>query len=153
MILARQELALPPGCRAIVRPRWSMTDLLSEMESAAEGCDDLFYFFADCPFLDLEITARMHGNHRTYWADYTFADGFPYGLAPEILTRETVGRLRGMAQADEIAPDRESLFTIIRKDINSFDIETELAPSDMRLLRVSLSADYGAQLPPAQADR
>ena len=141
VILAREERELPPGCTAVVRPRWSVTDLLSEMESASEGCEDLFYFFADCPFLDSEITARMHGNHRAYWADYTYADGFPYGLAPEILKRETVGRLRGMAPADAAAPDRESLFTIIRRDINSFDIETELAPSDMRLLRVSLSAD------------
>ena len=81
----------------------------------------------------------MHANHRRYLADYTFADGYPYGLTPEILTMDTVGRLRGMAS--EGAPDRETLFAVIQKDINSFDIETEISPIDMRMLRVSLSAD------------
>ena len=87
----------------------------------------LFYFFADCPFLDSELAARMHANHVRYWADYTFADGYPYGVTPEILTRETVNRLRGMADGTG-SPRRDSLFTIVKKDINSFDIETEISP-------------------------
>ena len=130
-----------PNCRVIERPSWTVADLMAEMEKAGEGFEDIFYFFADCPFLDPEIAGRMHGNHRKYWADYTFADGFPQGLAPEILRQDTAKRLRAMASADNAAPDRESVFTVIRKDINSFDIETELSPTDMRLLRVSLSAD------------
>ncbi|HYW85224.1 MAG TPA: spiro-SPASM protein, partial [Spirochaetia bacterium] len=40
------------------------------------------------------------------------------------------------------APDRETLFTLVKKDINSFDIETEISPADMRMLRVSLCADF-----------
>jgi len=131
----------PPDCRVIARPTWSVSDLTGEMEKASEGFEDLFYFFADYPFLDPVIAQRMHANHRRYWADYTFADGFPQGLTPEILTREAISRLRGMSAAEVNHPDRETLFTIIRKDINSFDIETELAPVDLRLLRVSLSAD------------
>jgi spiro-SPASM protein len=131
----------PPGFRVIERESWTVADLTAEIEKAAEGFEDIFYFFADCPFLDLSITERMHRNHRRYWADYTFADGFPQGLTPEILTRETASRLRGMASAEAGLPDREALFTVIRKDINSFDIETELAPADLRLLRVWLSAD------------
>ncbi len=80
----------------------------------------------------------MHANHRRYWADYTFADGYPYGLTPEIFTRKTAVRLRGMA-GGEGAPDRETIFTLVKKDINSFDIETEISPTDMRMLRVSLA--------------
>lgn len=141
VVLASSEIAVPPDCRQVVRTAWKVADLLAEMDGAAEGYDDIFYFYADCPFLDEAIAVRMHGNHRTYWADYTFADGFPYGLAPEILKKETASRLRGMSSTDEEPPDRQSVFTVIRKDINSFDIETDLAPADMRLLRVSLSAD------------
>jgi spiro-SPASM protein len=33
------------------------------------------------------------------------------------------------------------LFTVLKKDINSFDIETEISPHDMRLMRLSLTAD------------
>jgi len=141
VLLARPEVEAPAGIRAAVRATWSTAELLSEMDKAAEGHDDVFYFFADCPFLDETVAARMHGNHRRYWADYTFADGFPYGLTPEILRRETAGRLSTMAAGDTRAPDRQTVFTVISKDINSFDIETELAPTDLRLLRVSLSAD------------
>jgi spiro-SPASM protein len=36
---------------------------------------------------------------------------------------------------------RDTLFTILKKDINSFDIETEISPHDMRLMRLSLTAD------------
>ena len=141
VLLARPQVEAPAGIRSAVRATWSTAELLSEMDKAAEGHDDVFYFFADCPFLDETLAARMHGNHRRYWADYTFADGFPYGLTPEILRRETAGRLSAMAAGDTRAPDRQSVFTVISKDINSFDIETELAPADMRLLRVSLSRD------------
>ena len=84
------------GCRAVVRDGWTVADFMGELARASEGVDDVFYFFADCPFLDIEITRRMHANHQRYFADYTFADGYPYGLTPEILTKDTVGRLRGL---------------------------------------------------------
>jgi spiro-SPASM protein len=83
----------------------------------------------------------MHANHRRYWADYTFADGYPYGLAPEILTAETAARLRNAAADGEAAPDRQTVFALVSKDINSYDIETEISPADLRMLRVSLCAD------------
>jgi spiro-SPASM protein len=110
------------------------------MSAAADGFDNVFYFFADCPFLDSALAARMHANHVRYWADYTFADGYPYGITTEILTRETVNRLRGMADGAG-APRRDTLFTVLKKDINSFDIETEISSHDMRLMRLSLTAD------------
>src|SRR5208282_1709243 len=75
-----------------------------------------------------------------YWADYTFADGYPFGITPEILTRDTVNRLRGMADPAG-PPRRDTLFSILKKDVNSFDIETEISTHDMRLLRLSLTAD------------
>jgi spiro-SPASM protein len=130
------------GCRTIVRSEWTVADFMNELAKASEGVDDIFYFFADCPFLDIEITGRMYANHRRYFADYTFADGYPYGLTPEILTKDTVVRLRGLAGEGRGAPDRETIFTLVKKDINSFDIETEISPTDMRMLRVSLCADF-----------
>jgi spiro-SPASM protein len=146
LLLSRPQPALAAeGVRHVVRDAWTVASPLGEMAAAAETFQDVFYFFADCPYLDRDLSLRMHASHRRYWADYTFADGYPYGLTPEIFTRETVERMRGMAPAGEApgtsAPDRESLFTVIKKDINSFDIETEISPVDMRMMRVSLSAD------------
>jgi spiro-SPASM protein len=129
------------GCRVSMRESWSVADVLAEMARAAEGCEDIFYFFADCPFLDAGICSRMYENHRRSWADYSFADGFPAGLAPEILKRETVPRLRNLAGDGSGAPDRQTVFTLIKKDINSFDIETEISSTDQRMLRVVIAAD------------
>jgi len=140
LLLSRPVPALAgEGVVHVVKDSWTVPSLLAEIAAAAEGCQDVFYFHADCPFLDRELSLRMHAIHRKHWADYTFADGYPYGLTPEILTRETVDRLRGMA--GEGTPDRETLFAILKKDINSFDIEAEISPVDMRMLRVSLCAD------------
>jgi spiro-SPASM protein len=141
VLLLSRPLDDMQGCRAVVRDRWTIADFMRELARAGEGVDDVFYFFADCPFLDIEVSRRMHANHRRYFADYTFADGFPYGLTPEILTKDTIGRLQALAGEGQGAPDRETIFTLIKKDINSFDIETEISPVDMRMLRVSLCAD------------
>jgi spiro-SPASM protein len=140
VVLLSKPVDLPDGFRPVIRPAWTVADLMEEMSAAAEGHDHLFYSFADCPFLDPGLTARMLDTHVRYWADYTFADGYPAGVSVEILTRETVKRLRSMADG-AAAPRRDTLFTILKKDINSFDVETEISSHDMRLLRLSLTAD------------
>ncbi len=139
---ARKEAAAAGmGSADIVsRDTWSQADLLQSMKTLSDGARDVFYFFADCPLLDPEVSLRMYQNHVKYFADYTFADGYPLGLCPEIMTAETAGRLASMAKASAPA-GRETIFDLIKLDINSFDIETELAPRDQRLLRVSLTAD------------
>jgi spiro-SPASM protein len=141
VILLSRPIELPPGIRPVIRAAWTEADVIGAMISAAEGCESVFYFHADCPFLDLPLSRTMLDNHRRYWADYTFADGYPYGITPEILTREAIERLRGLMAGGTGVPGRDLVFTLIRKDINSFDIETEISPADMRLMRVSLTAD------------
>jgi spiro-SPASM protein len=141
-IFLSQDRELPAGVRSVTRTNWTLADLLEQMVSAAEGFDNVYYFHADSPFLDAGIARRMQESHVRYWADYTFADGYPAGVTIEILTRETVGRLHAMAGPDgRGAPRRDSLFSVLKKDINSFDVETEISPHDMRLLRLSLTAD------------
>ena len=105
------------------------------------GYDDIFYFYADCPLLDGEAVSRIYPRHVKFLAHYSFADGYPYGVTPEIISTEIVPKLRGLA-IDCIDPiDRETIFTVVQKDINAFDIETDLSPEDLRMLRLSLSAD------------
>jgi spiro-SPASM protein len=83
----------------------------------------------------------MHVNHVHYFADYSFADGFPHGLAPEIISRRIVSQLAALSLKTPPEIKRDSIFDIIKKDINSFDVETELSPTDMRFLRAHLYAD------------
>lgn len=139
---------LPPGAeRQTLRG-----ELLDAMIRAAEGFDALLYVYGDCPMLDTALTERMLENHKRYFAEYTFADGYPYGLAPEILKPGILPLLKKLAGIEEGGEkpkngvgrkpiSRDYLFTLIQKDINAFDIETELSPKDMRLLRINLCCD------------
>jgi spiro-SPASM protein len=143
---ADQQLAAPEGFTVAPLRDSSLTGLLEKLQELADGFDNLFYFFADCPLLDGALSARMLESHTRYFADYTFADGYPAGLSPEILRASLPGALRTLAErsgdsgAEEPldARSREAIFEVIKKDINAFDIETELAPTDLRLLRAQL---------------
>ncbi len=140
IVLCSRPPAGVSGVRLEERDTWSVGDLIASLMKHGRGHSDIFYFFADCPLVDASITARMHENHRKYYADYTFADGYPYGLTPEIMRVETASRLPAFSERVPLL-GRETVFELIKQDINSFDIETELAPKDQRLLRVSLTAD------------
>jgi len=125
-----------------VKKQWTIGDMLREIKEKAAGFDTVFYFYADCALLNTEITARMYKNHVTYFADYTFADGYPFGLTPEILKPYIIGPLLDLlGDAGKETPRRDSLFELIKKDINSFDLETEISPVDLRILRAELYAD------------
>jgi hypothetical protein len=71
---------------------------------------------------------------------YTFAMDTPGGLARD-LSVQALPMLAGLVSDEPIPESRGELFSIVSKDINAFDLETELAPEDQRLLRVRLSCD------------
>jgi spiro-SPASM protein len=143
VILLPPDAQAPEGFEPVRLGSASAVELLDRLAALAEGCQQIFYFFADCPLLDSELSGRMLANHRRYFAEYTFADGYPLGLAPEIIKPEMLPALRKLAEGspEVAATGRGALFELIKKDINAFDLETELAPADLRLLRLSLSAD------------
>ncbi len=116
-------------------------DLFDIFEKESSGFDYIFYMYGDCPFLDLNTFERMYKNHIRYFAQYSFADGNPYGTAPEILSTEIAGALKVLAEKNLSPVERDTVFKTIQKDINSFDIETDISEKDLRLLRISLTAD------------
>ena len=105
------------------------------------GLDALVFVRADEPLLDRSLAARMLENFRRYRADYSFADGYPLGLASEILHPRALPALRLLAERHPLEPERGWLFSLIQKDINSFDIETEISPKDLRDRRLCLACD------------
>ena len=125
----------------LVKEKWNLGELFSSIKELSKDFDHLFYCHGDLPLLDREIADRMWRNHLRYFAQYTFADGYPYGLSPEILAVEIIPSVAALVEDGDAPIERDSIFSVIQKDINSFDIETELSPEDMRLLRISLSAD------------
>ncbi len=125
----------------IGRPAWTVDALLEAIGRAGEGLDAVFLLWADQPFLDPALAARMLENFRRYRAEYNFADGYPQGLAVEILAPRIVPALRSLAAALPPEPARDSIFAALQKDINSFDVETEISPVDLRDLRLTLACD------------
>lgn len=115
--------------------------LIEILEKLSEGYDNIFYYSADCPLVDIQLTEKMYANHRKYFCEYTFADGYPIGMSVEIIKTSILSMLAKIAESADGGVERNSLFSLIEKDINAFEIETEISPDDQRLLRVALYPD------------
>ncbi len=139
-------LNLPAGKRGhkisvLCRESWDSSSLFDTFLANADRSSHLFYIYGDCPFLDIDAAKRMYENHLMYSAQYSFADGAPYGITPEIIALEIADALKVLSDKDMVELKRDTLFTIIQRDINSFDIETDISEIDLRMLRISLTAD------------
>ena len=142
VVLFSKDISLKFPCNSnIALKDWNLKKLLLKMKEVAKGYDNIFYYYLDCPFLDKKLSDSIYKNHEKYLADYTFADGYPYGLTPEVISYSIIDRLIKLSEKTSQKINRDSIFEIIKKDINAFDIETEISPKDMRLLRVKLAAD------------
>ena len=125
----------------VLQPSWNRKNLLEELSRVSSGYDLTYFAWADCPLLDPALAASLSERHLRYRAEYSYADGWPYGFAPEILGPGTAGILAKIAGDDEGPVERDALFQVLQKDINAFDIETEISPVDLRPYRLTLAAD------------
>ena len=120
---------------------WTKKSLLDTLAELADGFDLTYFAWADAPFLDAELAKAIVDRHIRYAAEYSYADGQPYGLAPEIIAPGVAAILSKILKDEDGQVDRETLFSVIQKDINAFDIETVIYPVDLRSHRLSLTAD------------
>ncbi|MBN2875180.1 MAG: spiro-SPASM protein, partial [Spirochaetales bacterium] len=149
LVLAGPGLSIPDeklaadGLTVVRRQSWSMHAALEAMSSFAASAEagTLVYYQADSPFVDAGLCATLLDLHRRYRAEYTFADGYPPGLAPEVLAAKSLPNLVELASRFDAPSDRDGLFAVIQKDINSYDIETHLSPVDLRGYRFSPVCD------------
>jgi spiro-SPASM protein len=138
----RPVSALPPGHFEIIpRSGWTKKALLDTLAAASAGFDLTYYAWADCPLLDPLLAGAIRDRHLRFAAEYSYGDGWPYGLGPEILSPGTAGILARILGDSEEPVERDAIFSVIQKDINSFDIETEISPVDLRHHRLNLCAD------------
>jgi spiro-SPASM protein len=123
------------------KERWTRRGLLERISELQADFELIYFAFADCPFLDPALAGLIAQRHARFNAEYSYADGFPYGLAPEILSPGTAGILAKITGDDDGPVERDVLFSVIQKDINAFDIETEISEVDLRCHRINLCAD------------
>ncbi|MDR0553198.1 MAG: spiro-SPASM protein [Treponema sp.] len=141
-LLAGRDFSAPvSGFEILKAPEWTKKRLLDSLAKRADGFDLTYYAWADCPLLDPALAAAIMKRHVRYAAEYSYADGWPYGFSPELLAPGIAAMLSGILGNDDGPVERDALFQVIQKDINAFDIETEISPVDLRSRRLSLSAD------------
>ncbi|MDR1900405.1 MAG: spiro-SPASM protein [Treponema sp.] len=146
LLLVRDGFTLPEGVGAgevslLSRPGWTKASLLESLAAEGAGFDLSYFAWADCPFLDPVLAGAVAGRHLRYAAEYSYADGWPWGFAPELLSPGTAGILAKINGGDEGPVERDVLFSVLQKDINAFDIETEISAVDLRNHRLTLAAD------------
>ncbi|MCL1993133.1 MAG: spiro-SPASM protein [Spirochaetes bacterium] len=151
VMLAAADMELPDlpqlqGVEIEKSDAWTKKSLFQAVATAvaadAQGFDAVYFLWADCPFAEPAMAATLAERHRNYGAQYSYADGWPYGICPEILAPGTAGILAAILGDDDGgAVTRDTMFSVIQKDINAFDIEAEIAPVDLRAHRISLCAD------------
>jgi len=135
------DRALPGVPRVSLGPFTRPLDLVESLTSVSSGFDEVVLVAADAPFLRVDLISELLALHREYRADYTFADGFPVGLTPEVLRPGLLSILSPWAADKKDVVDRETLFQLLSVDINRFDVETHLSPLDLRGRRLSFTAD------------
>jgi spiro-SPASM protein len=142
LLAVQGDFSFLDGVQIEQRDSWTKRSLLEKIAELQSGFDCAYFAFADCPFLDPVMAGAITERHLRYAAEYSYADGWPYGLAPEVLSPGTAGILAKILNAEEDGPvERDILFSVIQKDINAFDIEAEISPVDLRCHRISLCAD------------
>ncbi|MDR2053218.1 MAG: spiro-SPASM protein [Treponema sp.] len=131
----------PPSVELIPAASWTRKTLLEAVSAGSQGFDLSYFAWADSPFLDPALAGAVAERHLKYAAEYSYADGWPCGFAPEILAPGVAGILAKILGDDGRAVERDALFSAVEKDINAFDIETEISAVDLRVHRLCFTAD------------
>ena len=132
------------GLEACYLQSASLSSLLDDMKNLCSEKDaqNVLFAYNDLPFLNKKLSEKILDSHIKYKSEYTFADGYPYGFTPEALNAGTIAILAELAKSSQKtlgdAPlSRDSIYNLIKTDINSFDVETIIADTDWRLLRLA----------------
>ena len=122
----------------------TLSDLLTDMKKLCDEnqAENVLFSYKDLPYLNKELSQKILDSQIEYKSEYTFADGYPYGFAPEALNAGTIGILAELAKTSQKAlgdspVTRDGIYNLIKTDINSFDVETIIADTDWRLLRLA----------------
>ncbi len=133
------------SCRVLEKDSWTCAELVDAMAfSCGNEYSNLVFTTGDRPFLDTALSLELIESHSKYLAEYTFADGWPSGFAPEVVNSGTLRILCALVkekytEMGSRKADASAIISLIKTDINSFEVETLMAPKDYRMLRLDFS--------------
>lgn len=119
-----------------VLDRMTAFNILSLCAKRKSKVDDIFISPLEAPFLDVQAMGDLFRQHKEYKAEYSFAEGYPEFLFAQVLDVGLCAILSSFVGEDESRVSHAFVFDIIKKDINSYDIETLVAPQDARMLKL-----------------
>lgn len=132
--------------KVLTERSWNVALLLEKMKESVQkyGADDVIFTYADFPFLDIALTEKIIDFHKRYIAEYTFADGYPLGFAPEMIEKDALGIILELSRNSqksigELPVHKDSVFAVMKGDVNTFDIEAVISPKDYRGFRFDFS--------------
>lgn len=138
---------LEKGISVKAKGSWTNEILFSEMAASLKksNCEYVIFSFAFNPFINQTLTTNLIDTHEKFKSEYSFADGYPVSVSPELLDRGLVNILSELIKTkDDLKQQtvtKSSVFDLIKTDINSFEIETEISTTDWRLYRFDFSCD------------
>lgn len=145
--------AFSPEPSIIQKDRWTNALVARAIfeQCSSYSADFALFAWADTPFLSKALTKKIEETHTRYNAEYTFADGFCSGLAPEAVDKGAAAIIASLGETSQKAAGqkeagRDALFSIMSGDINSFEIETVIADKDYRMLRYNFECATKAGL-------
>lgn len=149
-LMVKEEIDLGDlqNVQIIKKDKWFCADIIKEMSKIMSSVKstNAIYSSADKVFLDINLTKEILECHEKYIAEYTFADGYPYGFSPEVIHSGTLNILSSFVdekflEEGSAEVSNECIFNLLKKDINSFEVEAVIAPKDYRLLRFDFSCE------------
>ncbi|PKL15441.1 MAG: hypothetical protein CVV50_00170 [Spirochaetae bacterium HGW-Spirochaetae-6] len=109
--------------------------LLHQMDASLTPASHYLFLHTHMPLVDLGLCRALLKAHVANLADYSFAEHYPAGFAPFVLSHSTFKKLLMLSKGNNAPYDENILEKFIHQDINAYDVEILLAPEDMRFIR------------------
>lgn len=125
---------------------FNYASLFSKLTEIAGEKDATFIFsFADTPLLSKKLLKKTLEQHTKYFSDYTYTLGYPIGFGAEVIRGGAIKLLNESVKNNDSLSNRricrEAIYSVIEKEINSYEIETVISEEDFRSYRLSFTTN------------
>lgn len=137
---SKQWLISYENVKCIQKDSWDAVALFQAIAdaNASENAQCALVCFSEQPLLCLDIAHSLLERHLQYKAEYTYAECYPEGLAPFVIDFGAATLISSSLKSSgvNIEISLNMAMEAITPNINSYEIETQIAPFDYRQYRL-----------------